>query len=74
MTQADPRPDWADETRGQCQTCRDWRKLTKSGVLVRHKRQQKGRWHMVPCDGSGKPPAAEAATGRHAGEKTGNQP
>lgn len=56
---ADPRPDWADDTRGQCRICRSWRKLTKAGELVRHKRQEPGRWHMVPCEGSGNPPAVE---------------
>jgi len=56
---ADPRPEWVDETRGRCRICRSWRKVTKGGVLVRHKRQDPKRWHMVPCDGGGKPPATE---------------
>lgn len=56
---ADPRPEWVDDTRGQCRICRTWRKVTKAGVLVKHKRQDPNRWHMVPCDGGEKPPAAD---------------
>lgn len=58
---ADPRPDWADASRGQCQTCRSWRKVTKTGVLAKHKRQDPAHWLMVSCAGSGQPPAKEAA-------------
>lgn len=55
---ADPRPDWADG-RGQCPTCRHWKPVTKAGVISKHKRQEPGRWHMVPCGGGGQQPLAE---------------
>jgi hypothetical protein len=56
---ADPRPEWADNTRGQCPTCRHWPKTTKAGLVVKHKRSEPGRWHKVPCDGGGRPPLPE---------------
>jgi hypothetical protein len=59
--QADARPDWADQTRGQCQTCRDWPKLTKAGLTVKHMRSEPGRWRKVPCEGSGALPLPAAA-------------
>lgn len=52
------RPDWATG-REYCPTCRNWKHLTKEGRLRKHKRQEPGRWHMVPCEGSGAAPAAE---------------
>lgn len=55
---ADERPDWA-EGRRQCPTCRDWKPLTKAGLLVKHKRQEPGRWHMVPCSPANQQPLPE---------------
>jgi hypothetical protein len=60
-SEADARPDWADQTRGQCPTCRDWPKLTKAGLVVKHMRSQPGRWHKVHCEGSGTTPLPEPA-------------
>lgn len=58
---ADARPDWAADTgREQCATCRHWKPVTKAGRIVKHKRQQQGRWHMVPCEGGGELPLPRA--------------
>jgi hypothetical protein len=46
------RPQWA-ESRERCPTCGQWVIVTAAKKLRKHKRQQDGRWHMVPCAGSG---------------------
>ena len=47
--------------RARCSVCRSNQIVRKDGKFRIHMRIQKGRWHMVPCEGSDQDAPTEEA-------------
>ncbi len=47
-----------NDNRRRCPICRASTIVRKDGTFRKHMRVQKGRWHMVPCEGSEQPAPA----------------